>query len=612
MIRELVQFVKDIPNSVKARAVEPKAGLHILIGFDEEGNGKILESEHCLGKKHGPTSQFLNDCAARQEAAWMIDTNKCFDLPMKGLHSASPYCIAFKRESWIGGDKYPNDGKKANLIERFETYFGKTFEEKFGLDEIEKQKTIQFKFFLKNEMNSLLETIPEYGELEGSDYVIFYRDEPLEKYRNFQEIYLSEGLFNTADYNLEFEGEILGTSNFHNGFNSKKPFLTHQTASFDITSRISAQEAKALSEFQVYTNKRLVPNPVPIFIDKPELTKDAINLYHRSEVQKISHREIISELWKRDEDLGNYYLLYFSGGAIQDFDYVSKFRYHLSDEKDPDGETAYWTIENVTEIKDKDKLPKPSIRLKSVFDFERIVVRELFNNALIKIDDKKGSITMRYFDEMDPKYYRAALFTLLLKYRRPIYDFIYKSMRSSIGRQQFEDICMTGILDDLRNVESNKEYAIKTKLNIYFSLYSYFDKTHNPTSMPSKIEAHKNETVQVVDGADIHFATDDAYAFGAGQLIYFLLSKSEAGDRTHAVLEPFLQKTNHAHFNEAIAGILLKYKHAIGFDYKRFNKLAGEVLAYEPTTGLQQLRPSLLAGYFCPNILFTKKSDSPS
>ncbi|MDO9554415.1 hypothetical protein [Rhodonellum sp.] len=612
MIKELAEFVNDIPVSVKGLAVEPKVGLHILIEFDEEGAGQVKNSERYLGRKHGAPSQFLNDCAARQEAGWMIDTNKCFDLPMKGLHSASPYCIAFKRESWIGGDKYPVDGKKANLIERFETYFGKTFEEKFGLDETEKQKTIQFKFFLKNEMNSLLEANPVYAELEGSDYVVFYRDEPLEKYRAFQATYLSEGLFNTAEYNIEVEGEILGTSNFYNGFNSKKPFLTHQTASFDITSRISAREAKALSEFQVFANKRLIPNPTPIFIDRSDLTQEAINLFHRASDQIISHREIISELWKREKDLGNYYLLYFSSGAIHDFDYVSKFRYYLSEEKDTDGDTVYWNIENVTEIRDKDKLPKPSIRLKSVFDFERIVVRELFNNALVKIDEKKGSMNMRYFDEMDSKYYRSALFTLILKYRKPVYDFIYKSIRSSIGRQQFEDICMTGIMDDIRNQDSNKEYAIKSKLNIYFSLCPHFDKTNQQHIMPSKIETHKTEIAKVVDGADFHFATDDAYAFGAGQLIYFLLSKSEAGDRTHAVLEPFLQKTNHAHFNEAIAGILLKYKHAIGFDYKRFNKLAGEVLAYEPTTGLQQLRPTLLAGYFCPNILFTKKSDSPS
>jgi CRISPR-associated protein Csh1 len=238
-----------------------------------------------------------------------------------------------------------------------------------------------------------------------------------------------------------------------------------------------------------------------------------------------------------------------------------------------------------------------------------MVISQLFNNALVKVDEKKGEISMRYFDDMDPKYYRPALYTLLLKYRKPIYDFIYKSMRSSIGRQQFDDICLTGILDDLKE---DKEYPIKSKLNIYFSLHQYFDKTKNPMIMPSKLEEHKTLMAKVVDDPSVHFTSDDAYAFGAGQLIYYLLSQSEAGERTHAVLEPFLQKTNHSHFNDAIAAILLKYKHAIGFDFKRFNQLAAEVLGYTPEKGLQELRPILLAGYFCPNVLYTKKTDFPS
>src|SRR5690606_20496723 len=131
------------------------------------------------------------------------------------------------------------------------------------------------------------------------------------------------------------------------------------------------------------------------------------------------------------------------------------------------------------------------IHLGSVFDFERVVIRELFNNSLVKVDDKKQTVSMRYFDEIDPKYYRPALFTLLIKYRKPIYDFIYKSMRVGIGRQQFEDICLTGILDDIRNPTSNREYSIKSKLNIYFSLRSHFDKNNNPTTMPTNIEKYK-------------------------------------------------------------------------------------------------------------------------
>lgn len=610
MIKELTQFVKEIPDTIREQAIGPKPGLHILIRFDPDGNATVINSERYLGKKHGEISVFLKECSVRQAASWMIDTNKCFDLPAKGVHSASPYCFAFKRESWIGGEKYPKDAAKEDVVGRSEIYFQKCFDPKYKLDETEQQRTIQFKNYLKVRLKDLLENTQDYSDLDWGEYIIIYTDVTLNKYQDFNNRYAAEGLFNTANYNIELDGEIHGTSNFLNGFNSDKPFRIHQTASFDITKRISAKEAKALSVFQDLAIKKQFPNPIPLFIEQPELIHETLKLYHRSDVQRITHREIISELWKRTKDLGNYYLLYFSGGVIRDFDFVAKFRYNLSSEEDRTGERKNWIIENITEIKDKDKISSPPTELTTVFDFERVVIRQLFNNTLVKVDDKTGDVSMRYLDDIDPKYYRPALYTLLLKYRKPIYDFIYKSMRASIGRQQFQDICTTGIMDD---VKENKEYAIKIKLNIFFSLNQYFDETKNPEIMPSKIEEHKSTVTQLIDNASLHFNSDEAYAFGAGQLIYYLLSQSEAGERTHAVMEPFLQKTNHANFNEAIASILFKYKHAIRFDFNRFNKLAAEVLDYTPEKGLLELRPILLAGYFCPNILYaSKKSDSPS
>lgn len=612
MIKELTQFVKDIPSIVKERAVEPKAGLHILIRFDEEGNGEVVGSERYLGKKHGAMSEFLKDCALRQEVGWMIDSNKCLS-KSKDIHSASPYCFGIKRESWSGGEYFSlnKQGKpKPGIEDRINDYFSQCSAPKFQMDENELQRAVQLKHFIKNELHGIISAMEVFKDLGQEDYILVYNDVSIDKYAAFNTRYTSEGLFNTADYNVEVDGEILGTSNFYNGFNSKKPFLTHQTASFDITSRISAADAKFLAEFQVYAGKKLFPNPIPIFIDRIELTEEAISIFHRSEGQTTSHRDIITELWKRKADLGNYYLLYFSGGTIRDFDYVAKFQYLLSENTDEDGDPQSWVIDNVTEIREKDKTLQSPISLTSVFDFERVVIRQLFNNGLVKVDEKKGGVSMRYFDDMEPKYYRPALYTLLLKYRKSFYDFIYKSMRSSIGRQQFEEICMTGIMDDLKE---NKEYTIKAKLNIYFSLYQYFDNTKKHYIMPSKIDDHKKQLQLVLDHEDAHFESDEAYAFGAGQLIYYLLSQSEAGERTHALLEPFLQKTNHAHFNEAIAGILLKYKHAIGFDFKRFNQLSAEVLGFQPEKGLQELKPILLAGYFCPNILYkSKKSDSPS
>lgn len=607
---------------VRELAVEPKSGLHILVRFDEDGNGKVVNSERHLGKKHGEVSHFLKQCAVKQIAAWMIDTNKCFDLPAKGIHSASPYCFAFKRESWIGGDKYPTEPNKADILGRSEAYFAKCFDEKFGLEETQKQKAIQFRNFLKAEMALVLESLDTYSDLDGSDYILIYRDEPLENYEAFGNLYAADGLFNTADYNIELDGEVYGTSNFHNGFNSKKPFLTHQTASFDITSRISAAEAKALSDFTTMAGKRLFPNPIPIFIDQPELTEEAIHLYHRSEDRKLSHRDMIVELLtKKEKDIGNYYLLYFTVGSkveIKDFDYVSKFRYLLSEEKDEVGIPKSWVIKNVTEVqrfisKKEQELIRP-IYLINVFDFEREVIGRLFDYKLVNYDDQKG-VSFKYFEDIESKWYRRpARFSLMLKYRKSIYDYIYKSMRTSIGHKQFEDICLSGIMDDLKE---NKEYFIKFKLNIFFSLYQYFDTSKNSSIMPSKIEEHKTRLLEVLENDDLHYHPEndaELFAFGAGQLIYFLLDQSETSDKTHALLEPFIQKTAAKPFQDALINTFNKYKHKLGLRRKKLNKLFSETLGFPIKEGqLTELRVTILVGYFCPNILFqSKKTDSPS
>lgn len=599
MISQLTEFVRQIPPFVKEMAIEPKTGLHIKVKIHND-RYEVVGHERYLGKKHGELSDFLKDCASLQNNSWMIDTNKCFDLPAKGIHSASPYCLAFKRESWIGGDKYSSN--KPDVVSRLEGYFNKCFDQKFELSEKEKARGIQFKDFLKTKLNRLLGELLEREPLEQSDYIVIYNHSNFEEYQSFNIKYLTGGLFNTAEFNVEVDDITLGTSNFYNGFNSKKPFLTHQTASFDITGRITALEAKELSEFSLLIGKKLFPNPLPLFIDDRELTNCSIEVFHREGNKRATHREIITALLRKRETLGNYYLLYFSGGAIQDFDFVAKFQYELSSLNDPE-----WAIENIMEIRNKDKEILPAERLLNVFDFERVVVREVFNNTLVKVDEKNDEASFRYFDEIDAKYYRPALYALLLKYRKPIYDYIYKSMRSGIQAHQFHDICMTMIMDELK--QDGKEFSIRKKLNIYFSIHQYFARNINHSIMPSKIEEHKTQLRIIIDNEDTHFNTDETYAFGAGQLIYYLLSQSESGERTHALLEPFLQKTNYAHFNEAISNAILKYKHALSFDYKRFNKLVGEVLDYKTEKQLQELRPTILAGYFCPNIFYasTKK-----
>ena len=604
MIKELVQFVKGIPSQIKARALQPKTGLHMLVGFSETGEVKISGAEYYSGKEKAFTS-FMEKCAKLQDMAWMVDTNKCFDLPAKGIHAASPYCFACKRDVWIGGNKYEEDKSngKPTVIDRLEAYFEKCKAANEELTDTEKERSKQLRIFIQNDLNAILGSLDSFKSVTGGEYIIVYLDIPEEAYKKFNQKYLQDKLFNTSDYNTEDKEFLWGTSNFFNGFNLKKPYLMHQTASFDISGRISADDAILLDEFTKYASRKLFPNPLPLFVDQHELVIDTIEYYQREE-KRVSHQQIIQELLKKNNKkfLGNYYLLYYSMGIIRDFDFVAKFSYELP------GNAGSWKIENLFELQQK-KLLLPDLKVANIFGFERKVIPVLFNNLLVKYDAKKETFSYRYFDEVDPKYYRPATYSLFLKYKKTVYDFIYKSMHQSIGRIQFRDICLTSILDDLKQ---GREYPIKQKLNIYFSLNQYFDPKHenfNGYSMPSKLHEFKERIFQVMENKEDHLKNDEEYAFCAGQVIYYLLSKSRVGDKTHALLEPFLQKTNYTQFNTSIVNTIARYKHELGFEERRFNKLASEVLGYETTTPLNNLTSFLLAGYFSQSLFFKKSKE---
>jgi CRISPR-associated protein Csh1 len=94
------------------------------------------------------------------------------------------------------------------------------------------------------------------------------------------------------------------------------------------------------------------------------------------------------------------------------------------------------------------------------------------------------------------------------------------------------------------------------------------------------------------------------FLFAAGQIIYFLLSKSKTSNPTHALLEPFLQKSSAPQLQNAIANAVNAYKHEISFYKDRFERLASQVLAFDTNENLKNYQRYLLAGYFAPSIIY--------
>ncbi|MBI1183326.1 hypothetical protein GC194_03585 [bacterium] len=630
MIKEIVQFTENLEPELKQMGLAPKEGLHVVLKLEITGNvwriNKTKLQSEIYSKKQSEISGYLEQCILWQQNAWMIDTNKCFDAPAKAIHSCSPYCVGFKREHLDGGKKYVANeaNKKPQIQDRMSSYFSKALN--LLNNEAETQRLKVFEELFSNPEHELyflklLNSLPTYEELGESDYIIFYLDEPLENYRKAHEKYLGDKLFNTDKYNTKpnDEGLIYGTNNFFNGFNGSMPYLMHQTATFDITGRISNKEAKKLFEFQQILPRKILPNPLPIFIYNNELQGKYIGLFNRDE-KKLGFREIFEELDKNhQQEFANYYLLNYQntkdGLVFNDFDFVAKFEYELNDENGKP-----WDVKSLFGLKAGYSIP-------NVFAFQNHIIQRIFNNNLI-VKTKDDSWRLKYFDEIEEKYCKSSRnYLSILKFRKAIYDFIYKSKRQAISSHMFHEMMMVSILEDIRldetkalkdgKVSHSEYFNIIEKLNIWFSLFEKFDHSQlnkNQKSMASKLKDYQAFVDGIASGNEPpEKEADKEFMYAAGQVIAYVLNQSESADRSYKHLEPYLQKVNSEQLKGAIAHEIARYKHKIG-NYKdsRFKPVSAFVLSYETEANLKKFLPELLAGLFADNQLYSSKNESNS
>ncbi len=619
MINEIVNFVNHLDPVLKTLGLRAKEGLHIQLQLQVENSQIILNEQSIRHSAHTGNRDlsaaelaFLKQCAVLDSISWCVNTNKCFDLPIKAIHSCSPYCLAVKRENLSGGEKYLSNvgAKKSQVYERIGNYFGKAAE----LLETEEEKQIVkvFEHALNSEekFNAWLKLCPEYDQVKDAQYVIFYLDVPIEKYQSASARYLTDKLFNTNEHNKKVEGVEFGTSDFFNSYPSKKPFLTHQSASFDIAGRISAGDARSLFEFQEIMGRNILPKPLPIFIHQDEiqqkrgrsLLESSIAIFKREAENgsRIGYKEIIEELHDKHEDeLGNYYLLFYDRGQIKDFDFVPKFEFLLQDKSG-----KKWSIEDYFDAGNQQVI-------KSVFHFQQAVLLPIFNNSLV-VKAKTGDFQYRYFSDIESKYCKSeATYLHVIQYRKAFYDFVYKSKRQAVTQTMFNNIIQTSILEDIRLDEVKSGYHtemrnIRQKLNIWFSLNEYFipSSNTNQETMANKLTSHR-EFIQKLSKGETDIESDDQYAFAAGQVIFYLLRKSKTEDGSYKRLEPFMQQVHAKELNKAIARMFDSYKHE-NFSSNFKNPFA-QVLAYETPTNIRDLIPIVLSGIFSKNSLFSDR-----
>ena len=638
MIEEIVNYIKHLEENspeILNNNIKPSIGLHVVITLTDNGipidfPGKKEVDWGYYDGKSMHINEFWKEIIKRDIYSTYITMNKQkkLDKELK-IHSASPFAFAFNfnfsKKDLTNLGLTTNDKEKIKekrvevVLSRIDDYF-KNCIKVFTLDNSQKQLVNYFKEFIKNSLKRFIEDDDEklkeikevWNNLKLKDYVKFYiKNIDFEKFKKVYEDYLSKNVFNKDKYNFPYDNEEFGVIDFYTTFADKKPFLKHRTSFFkqEVSYRFTGKDANYLRLFEKLKQSKIFPNPLPIFIDKNEFKNldNIIKIF--KEDSKLSYSQILKKLFDENQNriLQNYYLLFFSGVKIEDFDYVFKFRYFLND----NGE--YPEIKNIFKLKrDGNILPNKEIR--NIFYFEAYIVKMIFNNSLVRIDEKKNKYIVQYFGEIDPRYVSGGddIYQMIMKYRKAFYDYIYKSKTEAINSFMWNEIMWNNIIGDLRNDKitkegyHSKEYSIKEKLNIWFSLYNYFGKERR-INMASKIPELLEKIGEVANDDSKHFEYVEEFMFGAGQVIYYLLKRSKTAEKTHALLERFLQKVKKEELQRAIANTFNMYKHEISFGHGRFERLMKEVLGFETDENLKHYQRFLLAGYFSESVIYEKK-----
>ena len=653
MLQEIIHFTEDIiadlPDILQWN-LKPSKGLHVFIDIDENGqwvNQNLQEGKDYEYNDGKSDVSDLLKLAVQYEALSKLvanDMNKCLDnqkyvendngnnieYPIKQIQSCSPFVIGFKRKDEKTQIKINNKASEADrflVVEKRAKVYLENAKSTCKNNEIllkkvdffienipdifDKLKTLTFSVEVRNKI--VEKTV---YDLSKEDFIFIYlRTTSLDEYRETYDNYLKDKLFLKNQYNSDknITDTTYGVPFYKTSLSDNKLFIRHKTASFyeGLNIRVQAKDVKTLYYFETLLSNKVFPNPLPIFIDKEEIIKgkEIIKIFKDSEGAKASYSEILKELFTRHPNmtLQKYYLLNIHGGKIVDFDFVPLFRFYLEPKQ---------TIYNVTQsgiAKNKNFEKEYDIDIVTIFDFERIVVREIFNNSLVKIKDDKYSTN--YFGDIDPQYVIGGdiMYQLILKYRKAFYDYIYKSEQKAINTSMFDDIMYNSILSTIRKDEIKGKFewnnTIKRKINIWFSLYNMFNQNTNTEIMASKVTDLIAKMRSIAKG-DANLETPEEFAFGAGQIVSYLIDRSAASNKTYALLEPYLQKSKSGQLQDAIAQTISVYKHDIRVYKGKFERLASHVLTYESDVDMKPLLKYFLAGCFSPCVIYESEKEN--
>lgn len=580
-------------------------GIYIMVNTDGS-----IKYEKEFDKKSSQPIEF-EELITRDYLSKYLESNKSIE-KSKLIHSNN-YMSFFMKKETLNLEEFAKKKKEKDII----GFLNKCVDDYFNVLENPRNKYSKKKEALKlyeeieeelglpnNEKvnfcrNWIKENIFKIGESlkDYKGYLKIFFDFPIEEYEKESNRYIIPNIYNSNDYNTEFNGEILGLPNNNMGMNSKKPYLANKTRNSDIPYLINKEDILLQKKFYDYLYNLANNGVNNVYFD---ITNKIIKPLYKDEETK-RHKE------NPEKHLRAYYIRIQKGKEVElhDFDII----------------TDYNT--EITGLEVKEEIVNENIRAKTGLRQEKITSIYSLENLVDKIYFNKFLINNYFTPIKELKLNDAKVLEQMALTRDAWFSFIYKGNINQI-KAMFEKSSMELIKNSIANnyiVKAFEQFTLREAILDYFKLnkdrrisdlnggrrMGDFIKPINDRLREKINIKEKDIREQGVTQAVIE--SDEEYYFAVGQFISYLFSLSNANTKKQSLINPFLNCKSDERLKQLLERLYKKYNHAIEGNYGRASSLNRMIVGYTPNKDKVKT-DILIAGYLYSSLIYEKNKDN--
>ena len=505
---------------------------------------------------------------------------------LKKICSNNIYTVFFKNK-YVEGLCNKEDNKEAIPKEIFKNGIKKYYDSLLKLGENPKEGMLLKESYTEKEVQNYKEKMLQAFDLIYEDakelnmqkesWVKIFLKKEIEEYKRVSNIYFRTKLFNTNENNLELNGKIYGTNNYNFGLNSKKPYLELKSTNYKVGSYIKDIDIETLNRMYIWLYQNAAGRN---FIKLPDDWK-------------------FNGVPKDEEEIEdkNTYLIKVAGNngsaRIDDYRYTSNYN------------------TKIRKFISKDYLEKNP---KIMFQTENIYALNWYTNNVWFAENEnhtKNYIIDAYYD-YDLKIAKSILSNEkkeILKQYHDVFLELFEQEQETNFCKRLDEIA-TNIIENmfiahLKQNKKDRSYP-RRAFNLWIAYKQYFNRKGEDEEM--KLNCLQEQCEQIVSNSG-KIETDEQYYYLAGQVAYYLLSRSKADKLMQDVTEPFVKANSTKKLKREIEFLYEKYKYDIYLNYPKFNHILSQLLLQEPEQEVRGNKEILIAGLLANNLFYQKNEN---